>query len=54
MCSLMYLHPQKTEFVITSISKSDQPSENVYVAPHTEGKTLLVVLDEGVSFHINK
>lgn len=38
MCSLMYLHAQKTEIVITSISKTEQPSENVYVAAHTKGK----------------
>lgn len=43
MCNLMYLHAQKTEFVIVRISKTDQPSENVYVAPHAKGKTLLVV-----------
>lgn len=43
MCNLMDLHAQKTEFVITSISETDQPSENVYVAPHARGKTLLVV-----------
>lgn len=38
MCNLMYLDAQKTEFIIISISKTDQPSENVYVAPHTREK----------------